>query len=200
MTVNRLTRRGFLLGSARLAVVAGLASELSWISVLASCARDDARRHDGAFVTLTPREAATLRALAAQIIPSDEDGPGANEAGAVYFVDRALGLPFYSDKLPVMRAGLADLDARAHALNGHAHFASLTPGQQITVMRNIEHQAFFVTARTLVVIGTFADPSHGGNRDGAGWTIVGMEHRPSYTAPFGWYDAHLGAVTTPNAA
>jgi hypothetical protein len=58
-------------------------------------------------------------------------------------------------------------------------------------MREIETTPFFATARTLVVIGTFADPSYGGNRDGAGWTIIGIEHGASYTAPFGWYDAAL---------
>ncbi len=42
-----------------------------------------------AFEYLTPDAARTLSALAAEIIPSD-DGPGATEAGAVYFIDRAL--------------------------------------------------------------------------------------------------------------
>jgi hypothetical protein len=41
----------------------------------------------------------------------------------------------------------------------------------------------------LVIVGTFADSAYGGNRNGTGWTIVGLEHEPTYAAPFGWYDA-----------
>jgi hypothetical protein len=36
-------------------------------------------------------------------------------------------------------------------------------------MKEVERTSFFVTARTLVVIGTFADPVYGGNANGAGW-------------------------------
>ena len=32
----------------------------------------------------------------------------------------------------------------------------------------------------------------GGNKGGAGWMMIGIDHRPSYSAPFGWYDASLG--------
>ena len=56
-------------------------------------------------------------------------------------------------------------------------------------MHEVEGEPFFAAARTLVIIGTFADPAYGGNRQGAGWTIVGLDHRPSYSAPYGWYDS-----------
>ena len=134
-----------------------------------------------------------MRAFAAQIIPSDDGTPGAEEAGAVHFVDRALGMPLFAASVPVIRAGLADLDARTRATGGKDGFASLSPAQQIAIMRQIEQTPFFTAARNLVVIGTFADPSYGGNVGGAGWTMIGMEHRPTYTTPFGWYDAQSGA-------
>jgi len=57
----------------------------------------------------------------------------------------------------------------------------------------------FHTARTLVVIGTFADPSHGGNTGGAGWSMIGIDHQPSYEAPFGWYDAQSSVSATKGA-
>ena len=129
-----------------------------------------------------------MRAFAAQIIPSDTSLPGADEAGAVHFIDRAFGKPFFADVVPVVRAGLADLDARAHTL-GERDFASLSPGRQVAIMRQVEGTPFFAAARMLVVVGTFADSAYGGNRQGAGWTIVGLEHRPTYASPFGWYDA-----------
>ena len=133
-----------------------------------------------------------MRAFAAQIIPSDKTLPGADEAGAVHFIDRAFGKPFFADVVPVVRAGLADLDARARALD-ERDFASLSAGRQVAIMRQVEATPFFAAARMLVVVGTFADSAYGGNRQAAGWTIVGLEHEPTYASPFGWYDAHDGA-------
>ena len=37
---------------------------------------------------------------------------GATNAGAVYFIDRALAEPYFAGSLPVIRSGLADLDER----------------------------------------------------------------------------------------
>jgi len=187
VTLDRLTRRGFLAESGRAATAGWLALEIPWLAALASCRRDDGSTADG-FVALTPAEARAMRAFAAQIIPSDTSLPGADEAGAVHFIDRAFGKPFFADVVPVVRAGLADLDARAHTL-GERDFASLSPGRQVAIMRQVEGTPFFAAARMLVVIGTFADSAYGGNTQGAGWTIVGLEHRPTYASPFGWYDA-----------
>jgi len=133
-----------------------------------------------------------MRAFAAQIIPSDDGSPGAEEAGAVHFVDRALGMPAFANSVAVIRTGLADLDVRASHIDASKVFAALSGKQQIAIMRAIEHEPFFTAARALVVIGTFADPSYGGNKGGAGWMMIGIDHRPSYSAPFGWYDASLG--------
>ena len=182
-----LTRRDFLADSTRTATAGWLALQLPWIAGLASCARDDALKGAG-LTALTPAEARAMRAFAARIIPSDDGTPGAEEAGAVYFVDRAFGVPFFAESVPLIRAGLADLDARARAAE-HKDFASLAVAQQAAIMRQIEREPFFAAARLLVVIGTLADPSHGGNRNRVGWAMVKMEHRPSYVAPYGWYDA-----------
>ena len=182
----QLTRRGFLADTARLGTASWLALNIPWLTALAGCARDDAR---AGFVALTPAEAKTMRAFAARIIPSDDRMPGADEAGAVYFVDRAFTLPIFAESVAGIRAGLADLDVRARAA-GAADFAALPSRHQVNMMREVEREPFFEAARTLVVIGTFADPSHGGNRHGSGWTLLGLEHRPSYSAPYGWYDAH----------
>jgi gluconate 2-dehydrogenase gamma chain len=192
MSYRQSSRRDFLADSGRAATAAWLSLHLPWLAALASCARDDARNNK-AFGTLTPAEASAMRAFAAQIIPSDDGTPGAEEAGAAHFVDRALGQPFFADNLPVIRAGLADLDARARSAGDRTGFASLSRVAQNAIMREIEHGAFFKAARMLVVIGTLADPTYGGNNDYAGWMMVGMDHRPSYTAPFGWYDAQASA-------
>jgi len=183
------TRRGFLAHSGQSLTAGWLSYQLPWIAVLAGCSRDDANR-GASFLHLTPAEARTMQAFAARIIPSDDGTPGADELGVVYFIDRALGTPNFSASLPLMRSGLEHLDASAHAKGARNGFASLDAGRQIALMRTIEQTPFFTAARTLVVIGAFADPSHGGNRGGAGWGMMGIEHSPSFTAPFGWYDAH----------
>jgi len=198
VTDAQLTRRGFLADSGRAAAVSWLALNVPWLTALAGCARDDARKGDG-FVALTPAEAKTMRAFAACIIPSGDGMPGADEAGAVYFVDRAFRMPFFAESVPLIRAGLAHLDARARSA-GAADFATLLPQNQVTILREVEREPFFAAARTLVVIGTFADPSYGGNRHGAGWTIVGIEHQPTYSAPYGWYDAHAGPDSSKRVA
>jgi len=43
-----------------------------------------------ALVTLGVQEAAVVAAMAETIIPNDSNGPGANEAGVIYFIDRQL--------------------------------------------------------------------------------------------------------------
>jgi gluconate 2-dehydrogenase gamma chain len=200
MSAVQQTRRHFLVDSARTAALGWLAAQLPLLASLSSCAREDAIQNK-AFTSLTTGEGRAMRAFAAQIIPSDSESPGAEEAGAVYFIDRALTLPFFVESVPVIRGGLADLDGRARLIEGKASFASLGGAQQIAIMRQIEQTPFFSTARTLVVIGTFADPSHGGNRNRVGWTMIGIDHRPSYAPPFGWYDAQVrgDAVERPTA-
>ena len=198
MRDDQLTRRQFLSDSSRTATAGWLTLQLPWLTALAACGHKDTGSNEQ-YAQLTPAEARAMRAFAEQIIPSGPDGPGAVELGAVTFVDRALGAPFFAASVPIVRTGLADLDARAHALKRGVEFASLAASQQIAIMRQIEHGEFFATARKLVIFGTFADASHGGNRDGIGWSIIGMEHRPSYEAPFGWYDAAANATTARRA-
>ena len=43
------------------------------------------------FTYFVPFQAAIIQAAAARMIPTDENGPGATEAGVVYFIDRQLG-------------------------------------------------------------------------------------------------------------
>jgi len=129
-----------------------------------------------------------MRAFAAQIIPSEHGLPGAEEAGSVYFIDRAMGIQPYAERLPELRRGIADLDVRARRRRPAAGFADLQPAEQIAVMREVENTPFFASARMLTIMGTLADSSYGGNMNGAGWHLVGMQHASSFQSPFGWYD------------
>src|SRR5882672_8996694 len=49
-----------------------------------------------ALETLTAAESDTLEAIVARLIPSDENGPGAAEARAAHYIDRALAGPLAS--------------------------------------------------------------------------------------------------------
>ena len=177
------TRRAFLARAGRAGTAAWLSLRLPWLAVLGGCDRSGEP-----YVGFTRVERRAMEAFAAQIIPPLGGEPGAVELGAVAFVESALGKPFFAATVPVVRAGLADLDGRGRAVGELKGFARLTRPRQAVILRQIEHTDFFKVARTLVLIGSFADPSHGGNRNGAGWSMLDVDHRPIYTAPFGYYD------------
>ena len=141
--------------------------------------------------TLTPAQMEVLSALTSRILPAVDGRPGAAEAGAVYFIDRALGT-FNAAQRPLYTEGIADLNRRAQAkLAGAPSFAALPVPQQDEVMRNIEDTPFFQAVRLDTIVGTFALPSWGGNRDYMGWHLLGLEHQMSFQAPFGYYDADV---------
>jgi gluconate 2-dehydrogenase gamma chain len=186
--VSEPTRREFLLTSAAVAKGGWLALHLPALASLAACSRE-AAESGAPLETFTAAEARTMAAFARRIVPSDDELPGAEEAGAVHFADRALADHFPEWLAPV-REGLARLDARSReAGRGAREFAELEPGAQDDLLRQEEETGFFTLARMLVVMGTFSHPDQGGNREGAGWRILRMEHLPQYVPPFGDYDA-----------
>jgi len=134
-----------------------------------------------------PDQAAAVDAMAAQIIPSDET-PGAREAGVVYFIDRAL-TTFDRDKQPLYIQGLQDLEDKTHELLPPARrFSVLTSPQQAQVLTAIEKTDFFELVRIHTIMGFLANPEYGGNRDKAGWKLIGFEDKFVYEPPFGFYD------------
>ena len=141
----------------------------------------------GAPAFLTAAEAADVEAVAAQIIPTDAT-PGAREAGVVVFIDQAL-TGFYGRQAELFRRGLAEFQARLHAWRpGAESFAALPSDQQIEFLDTVDHTPFFDSMRFLTVLGMFAMPTYGGNRDGAGWKLLGFEDQHAFEPPFGHYD------------
>ena len=59
---------------------------------------------------LTAAESDLLEAICARIIPSDANGPGAREARAAHYIDRALGGALKESR-EAYRAGFAAFDA-----------------------------------------------------------------------------------------
>ena len=140
---------------------------------------------------LTPAQAEALDAVTSRIVPSVDGRPGAHEAGAVYFIDRALST-FNASQKKLYLDGILDLNRRAASVrSGVSTFATLTPAEQDSVLRDIEQTPFFQAARFDTIVGTFALPKWGANRDYAGWHLLGFEHQPRFQAPFGYYDADI---------
>ena len=75
-------------------------------------------------------------AIAARLIPSDENGPGAIEAGAATYIDRALGGAL-ADAREAYRSGVAAVEAYARSSKG-APFASLSASDQDAILRDME--------------------------------------------------------------
>ena len=138
---------------------------------------------------LTAEQAADLDAIAAQIIPSDDDLPGALEARSVVFIDRALGT-FMANQKDLLLEGLDDLNSTvSERWPADARFAALTEEQQHELLTEIEDEPFFRAVRFGVLTGMFAHPDWGGNYEGAGWKLLGFEPRYVWRPPFGYYDA-----------
>lgn len=140
---------------------------------------------------LTAAQAEVVSALTSRILPAVDGRPGAVQAGALYFIDRALAT-FNAAQRPLYTDGIADLNRRAQAkVAGAAGFTALTSAQQDEVIRGIDATPFFQAVRLDTIVGTFALPSWGGNRDYMGWHLLGLEHQMTFQAPFGYYDADV---------
>jgi gluconate 2-dehydrogenase gamma chain len=115
---------------------------------------------------LTTHEFKTLRVLADLIIPADERGPGAAEAGAPEFIDL---LASQNPKLlAIYTGGIAWLDHSSQRLNSK-DFADATPQQQTVLLDLIAYRKnespmlgpgiqFFSWARRMVVGAYFTSP------------------------------------------
>jgi gluconate 2-dehydrogenase gamma chain len=136
-------------------------------------------------VFFTPEEAKQMEAVCEQIIPSD-DGPGAREAGAVYFIDYALSQT-EPHLQPIFRSGLKELAAAC----APDKFNELGGAQQIVVLKKLEQTEFFARARQYTILGFLGDPARHGNRDQVGWKYIGFENPGMFTHPFGYYDAEF---------
>lgn len=140
----------------------------------------------------------TTEALAGRILPGSPRAPGAIEAGAVVFIDRALAGDD-ADRLPLYQGGLRGIEAVARLRHGAALVELLEPDQD-EILAALESgvvegwpedgpppAAFFRALRRHVIFGFLADPSYGGNRRHAGWRVAG------YPGPL----HHVGAKVAP---
>jgi len=115
--------------------------------------------------------------------PGAPGKPGARDANVLNYID--LGLSgAYADLQYFYRRGLASLDAYCRKTYKEP-FRGLSAAQQDEVIAALEQgkasefswpsaTAFFNTMRTHTMEGMFGDPIYGGNKDFAGWRLVGF--------------------------
>ena len=135
-------------------------------------------------LNLTAAETEILAAIVDRLIPSDELGPGALEAGALRFIDRALS-EAESSSANAYRTGIAALDRYSRYSRGAA-FADLSPRDQDSVLIDVQtgaatgagtgfegsSAAFFNLVKDHTWQGTFGDPQYGGNAGFVGWDLI----------------------------
>lgn len=134
---------------------------------------------------LTAHEADVLDRIAELLVPSDEHSPGATEAMAVRYIDRALAGAL-AEQRDAYRVGLEALERYARQTRGGS-FLTLTETRQISLLIDVESGAatganvgfagssaqFFGLVRGHVMQGTFGDPYYGGNEGFVGWDLLG---------------------------
>ena len=210
MSHHRIPRRQFLQSSgvvAGSAMAAGVAFPVralaagvpaehlpAWLDLLSRSI--PAMLDDYTPVALSDSEIATLRAVVGRLIPSDELGPGADDVGVHVFIDRSLAGP-NAASLPVYQALRAALDAGAAGRD----FIAATPERQDELLTQFEAgeltdapEGAFALLLEHTREGMFGDPIYGGNRDFAGWDLIGY---PGIKLVWTEADQEINAVVKP---
>jgi gluconate 2-dehydrogenase gamma chain len=100
------SRRDFLLKSMTLipaAVIGGSGVSALTAPIPAVAATDTSKQPDYQPTFFTPEEWAFVKAAAARLIPADDRGPGALEAGVPEFIDRQMNTPYATGSIWYMQ-------------------------------------------------------------------------------------------------
>jgi gluconate 2-dehydrogenase gamma chain len=150
---------------------------------------------------LTAAQMNTLKAFVDRLIPADELGPGAVEAGAHNYISIQLAGYLAAEK-EAFAAGLDGLRTYAVRVAG-SPFAELSAQKRDEIMTAMDTgkadgftnaRNFFTRARRLTLEGTFGDPHYGGNNNGIGWDII---RYPGPRPAVGPEEQRLGTPATP---
>ena len=201
--MSKITRRDML----RTTAVAGSAAIVSWFGPRASAADALAPRLAPTFSYFTPPEIVFIDAAVSRLIPTDELGPGAKEAGVTFFIDQQLAGSFgraetwymdgpwkegtpqqgYQLKLTpaqLYRVGIQGVDDYCRRTFNRRTFSQLDAADQDKILHGLEKgeielvgapaKEFFGMLWQNTGEGFFADPMYGGNREFAGWKLIGF--------------------------
>jgi gluconate 2-dehydrogenase gamma chain len=205
--MRKNTRREML----RTTAVAGSAAIVSWLGSQNAVAEADSLAPRSAalptFAYFTAPEVVFIDAAVSRLVPADELGPGAKEAGVTFFIDQQIAGSFgraetwymlgpWKDGTPeqgyqlkltpaqLYRVGIQSIDDYCRRTFNKKTFAELGPGDQDKILHGLEKgeieladapaKEFFAMLWQNTNEGFFADPIYGGNRDFAGWKLIGF--------------------------
>jgi len=190
MTKHDESRRAFLVGTvAGAGAVAGGAGLVQQAQAqtqgqpIAAAPEHAHAAATGFGVFFNSDDAATIAAFTERLMPGAPGKPGARDAGVLNYIDLALA-GAYADLQDFYRRGLAALDAYCSATYKQSFMQLAAARQDEVITAMVEGKAagftwptsqqFFNTLRTHTMEGMFADPVYGGNKDFAGWRLVGF--------------------------
>src|SRR5579863_1304389 len=118
---------------------------------------------------LTESEALIVAAAVSRIFPSDDSGPGAQEAGVTVFIDRQLAGPWGRDRHRYTHPPFDETAAEEFGYQGAAPpqqvyreglkqlagFDKLSPAEQDAKLKQIESSVFFTLLRRNTIEGMF---------------------------------------------
>jgi len=205
--MSKSTRRDIL----RTTAGAGSVAIASWFGPRAQAAEGDSMPpHSVASQALsyfTAAEFAFTEAAVGRLIPADELGPGAKEAGVAFFIDQQIAGSFgraetwymlgpwkegtpeqgYQLKLTpaqLYRVSIQSIDEYCRHTFNKKTFAELGADNQDKTLHGLEAgeiglpdapaKEFFALLWQNTNEGFFADPIYGGNRNFAGWKLIGF--------------------------
>lgn len=135
----------------------------------------------------TETEALIVAAASSRIFPSDDSGPGAQEAGVAIYIDRQLAGSYGRDRFRYAQPPFEDAPPQfgyqgqatprqiyREGLKSLKGFQLLSAAEQDKALRQIESSVFFALLRQNTIEGMFCDPMHGGNAGMVGWQLVGF--------------------------
>ena len=199
-------RRVFLLRSAGAAVASGAAglAQAQQASGAGRGAAAAVRAGPAPYLFFTVADAVFIEAALDRLIPADETGPGALEAGVAQFIDQQLagawgagerryrsgpwqsGTPTQGYQLPFTPAELFRnaLAALRQEMQDQPPLHRRSAEQQDQFLKTLQSDkrdlggvpanVFFESLWALTLEGFFSDPVYGGNRNAVGWRLVGF--------------------------
>ena len=135
----------------------------------------------------TGEEANCVIALCEQIIPEDQYGGGATEAGVIHYIDRQLVAVFTYDQV-LYQTGIEALEQSCIELYGK-RFEALDPEIQLETLhvleegklpeshwRDVDPKRFFRLVIGHTMQGFYGSPRHGGNRNYMSYKMMGLDY------------------------
>jgi len=135
----------------------------------------------------TESEALVIASATSRILPTDDSGVGAREAGVTIYIDRQLAGSWGRDRYRYTQAPFEEAapefgyqgkatprEIYRQGLKKLKGFTQLSAEAQDQALREIESTLFFSLLRQHTIEGMFSDPIHGGNINMVGWQLVGF--------------------------